>query len=323
MASLLSAGAHPFENSRTRKRDGGTIVDLTLTSGITSARMPNKMVSSRVRQREPTPPSLYRIRVLERVFRLLDILSKDNHELGLVEITKELRLHKSSTHRLLMALEHFQYVSKNPVTGKYSLGGKLIELGMKAVSRLDLYQIARPYLERLVAETGETAHVGVLQEGEIISIVNVQSSQTLRLPSTVGRRAPVHCSSLGKAITAFLSGQEAEEITRDRELKAYTRRTITKLSSFRKELKKVRDRGYAVDDEEFEEGLRCVGAPIQDHTGKVIAAISIAGPAFRLKDDRLPALAQAVKKAAAELSGRLGYRNSDAVASSSTPRARG
>ncbi|HEX5481988.1 MAG TPA: IclR family transcriptional regulator [Terriglobia bacterium] len=250
---------------------------------------------------------MYRIRVLDRVFKLLDILAKDNRELGLVEITNGLGLHKSSVHRLLMVLEDFQYVSRNPVTGKYGLGGKLIELGMKAVSRLDLYQAARPYLERLVAGTGETAHVGVLREGEIISVVNVQSSQTLRLPSTVGRRAPVHCSSLGKAILAFLPESEVRDVLGTRAFKAYTRKTIIKPVLLRKELKKVREQGYACDDEEFEEGLRCIGAPIRDHTGKVIAAISIAGPAFRLKDERLPGLVRAVKEAATALSVNLGY----------------
>lgn len=209
--------------------------------------------------------SPYRIRVLERVFALLDVISTGDYELSLVEIAEKLGLHKSSTHRLLMMLERFQYVSKNSVTGKYSLGGKLIDLGMKAVSKLDLYQIARPYLERLVRETGETAHAGVLREGEIISVVNVQSAQTLRLPSTVGHRTPVHCSSLGKSILAFLPEPEMENILQDRGLKVYTRRTISKLPSFKKELQKIRERGYAVDNEEFEEGLRCVGAPIRDH----------------------------------------------------------
>lgn len=253
--------------------------------------------------------SPYRIRVLERAVGLLDILAKSNSEVGLVEISQQMSLHKSSAHRLLMVLEHFKYVSKNAGTGKYSLGGKLIELGLKAVSALDLYGIARPYLESLVAVTGETAHAGILREGEIISIVNVQSSQTLRLPSTVGHRTPVHCSSLGKSILAFLPDEEKADIIRARGLKVYTRRTLSKPSLFEKELQKIRARGYAVDNEEFEEGLRCVGAPIRDHTGRVIAAISIAGPAFRMKEERLPSLARAVKEAASELSGRLGYRS--------------
>lgn len=256
--------------------------------------------------------SRYRIRVLERAVSLLDLLSGDDRDIGLVEIAAALGLHKSSAHRLLMELERFQYVSKSPATGRYSLGGKLIELGMKAVSRLDLYQASRPYLERLVAETGETAHVGVLREGEIISVVNVQGSQNLRLPSTVGHRSPAHCSSLGKSILAFLPELELDNIIRSQRMKAYTERTITTPALFRIELGKVREKGYAVDDEEIEEGLKCIGAPVRDHTGKVVAAISIAGPSFRLKDRRLPALARAVMKAATDLSGHLGYRDAGA-----------
>ncbi len=250
----------------------------------------------------------YRVQVLDRVFTILNALAEDGTELGLAELAGKLRLHKSTVHRLLMTLEWNRYVERNPSSAKYRLGWKLFELGMQAVARRDLFQLAPPVVQWLVAETGETAHLGILREGEVISVVNAESQQTVRTPSTVGRRAPAHCTSLGKAILAFLPRQQLVEFVRTHGLRSYTRNTITRLSLLESELRRTRTRGYAVDDEEREEGLRCIGAPVLDHTGQVVAAISIAGPAFRVNQNRLPALAASVMSAAARLSASLGYQ---------------
>lgn len=250
----------------------------------------------------------YRVQVLDRAFTILNALAENGSELGLVEVSAQLRLHKSTVHRLLAALERNRYVERSLSSGKYRLGWKLFELGMQAVAHRDLFQLARPVLEWLMAETGETAHVGVLQEGEVISVLNVESRQTVRTPSTVGTRAPAHCTSLGKAILACLPRQQVMEFVRARGLRSYTCNTITQLSLLESELRRIRDRGYAVDNEEREEGLRCIGAPVLDHTGRVLAAISIAGPAFRMGQDRLSALATSVMSAAARLSASLGYQ---------------
>ncbi len=250
----------------------------------------------------------YRVQVLDRAFTILNALAEDGPELGLTELSGRLRLHKSTVHRLLMILEQNRYVEKNPSSAQYRLGWKLFELGMQAVARRDLFQLAPPVVEWLMAETGETAHLGILREGEVVSVVNAESQQTVRTPSTVGRRAPVHCTSLGKAILAFLPRPQVAEFVRTYGLRSYTRNTITRLSLLESELRRTRELGYAVDDEEREDGLRCIGAPVRDHTGRVVAAISIAGPAFRVGQDRLPALAAAVMSAAARLSASLGYQ---------------
>ncbi len=249
----------------------------------------------------------YRVQVLDRVFTILNALAENGSGLGLSELSAELRLHKSTVHRLLMTLECNLYVEKNPSSGKYRLGWKLFELGMQAVARRDLFQLAPPVVEWLMAATGETAHLGVLREGEVISVVNAESQQTVRTPSTVGRRTPAHCTSLGKAILAFLPRQQVLGFVRTHGLKSYTRNTITRFSLLDSELGRIRESGYAVDDEELEEGLRCIGAPVRDHTGRVVAAISIAGPAFRLGQDHLRALAASVMSAAERLSASLGY----------------
>jgi len=255
----------------------------------------------------------YRVQVLDRAFTILDVLAENGSELGLAELSGKLGLHKSTVHRLLMVLERNRYVEKHPSSAKYRLGWKLFELGMQAVARRDLFQLAPPVVEWLMAETGETAHFGILREGEVISVVNAESQQTVRTPSTVGRRAPAHCTSLGKAILASLPRQQVLEFVRTHGFRSYTRNTITRLSLLESELRRTRERGYAVDDEEREDGLRCIGAPVLDHTGRVVAAISIAGPAFRVGQDRLPALAASVMSAAARLSASLGYQQAKAA----------
>ncbi len=250
----------------------------------------------------------YRVQVLDRAFTILNALAENGAELGLAELSSRVRLHKSTVHRLLMTLEQYRCVEKNSPAAKYRLGWKLFELGMQAVARRDLFQLAPPVVEWLMAETGETAHLGILREGEVISVVNAESQQTVRTPSTVGKRTPAHCTSLGKAILAFLSRQQMAEFVRNNRLSRYTRNTITRPSLLDSELRRIRESGYALDNEELEEGLRCVGAPVLDHTGQVVAAIGIAGPGFRVNQNRLPALAALVMNAAARLSGSLGYQ---------------
>src|SRR5262245_30358081 len=135
--------------------------------------------------------SPYQVQVLDRALGILDALSNGGLELGLAELSEKLELHKSTVHRLLMVLERHRLIEKKPQIGKYRLGMKLFELGSKAVAQLDLRDRARPYLERLVSETGETAHICVLDGDRMLSIANVESQRTLRTPSTVGRRTPL------------------------------------------------------------------------------------------------------------------------------------
>lgn len=255
--------------------------------------------------REAEP--IYRAQVLDRVFTLLDVLALNNKDQSLGELTGTLGLHKSTTHRLLKILERHRYVERDAASGKYLLGSKLLELGMRVATRRDLPELARPHLEKLSQESGETAHVGILRDGEVFSIANVEGHHTLRTPATVGRKTPAHCSSLGKALLAYLPEGEVDAMIRQQGLKGYTRNTITRPRALKAELQKVRERGYAVDEEEYEQGLKCVAAPVFDHTGKAIAAISIAGAAFRVNAGGVPSAGRSVMQAAANLSQSLGY----------------
>jgi DNA-binding IclR family transcriptional regulator len=257
---------------------------------------------------QATKSEVYRSQVLDRTFQILDILSSDAMGQGITELAERLQLHKSTTHRLIMVLESSRYVEKEGDTGKYRLGSRIIELGLSALSRLDMYQVARPHLRDLVGGTGETAHIGVMRDGEIVSLLNCESTQTLRTPSTIGTRHPAHCSSLGKAILAFNTPEELERFLHKRTFERYTRNTITSQDVFRKELESIRRIGYAIDDEEREDGLRCIGAPVFSSSGDVVAAVSIAGPVFRITRDRTSALAAAVVKAAESISSSLGFQ---------------
>jgi len=254
-------------------------------------------------------PHIYKVQVLDRAFQILNLLADEKSGAGLMEIASRLKLHKSTAHRLIMVLEVSRFVEKNTVSGKYHLGSRLMELGLSAVSRLDVYEVAGPHLRTLVKETGETAHLAVLRDGQVVSLVNVESSQTLRTPATVGTRTPAYCTSLGKAMLAFAPPEHIDAFLRNRKLEAFTRKTITSASRFKQELRSIQKLGYAVDNEEREPGLRCIGAPLWDSSGSVIAAISIAGPVFRIGDDRVSDLAGIVMKVAARISASLGYRS--------------
>ncbi len=222
-------------------------------------------------------------------------------------------LSKSTVHRLLCALESRAFVTQGFRSGKYRLGVKLFELGLRAVDEQGMLSVGRPRLAALAAETGETAHLGVLREGQVLSVCAVESPRTLRTPATVGRKSPAHSSSQGKAILAFGPPEQLESLISTRGLTPFTANTIADEAAFRGEIARVRDQGYAVDNEEFERGLKCIGAPVRDASGAVWAAVSIAGPANRLGPEEMPALVRAVRRAASELSADLGRRAESVV----------
>jgi DNA-binding IclR family transcriptional regulator len=250
----------------------------------------------------------YRVQVIDRALGIVELLRSNGPELTLIELSKQLRLHKSTVHRLLGVLEQHRFVEKSDSNGKYRLGLKLFELGSKAIAHLDVREPARRYLQRLAFDTGETAHLCILDDGEVLYLEKVEGLSTVRVPSIVGRRYPAHCGAAGKSLLAFMADDELEDLIKRRGLKAYTSNTMTTPAQLSDGLRLVRDRGYAIDNEEFEEGLECIGAPVRDYSGKVVAAISIAGPTFRVSEDKVPVLARSVINAAQELSAELGYQ---------------
>ncbi len=261
-------------------------------------------------RRMPRPAvrrSPYRVQVLDRALAALEILANREGECSLVDLCAEMKLHKSTVHRLAMVLEQHRLVDKNPDTGRYRLGLRLFEFGSKAIAALDLRGRARPYLDRLQREFGETVFFCILDDGQVFYMEKVESQQSVRTACTVGSRAPAYCTAVGKAMLAELADPEVGDIIRRWGLKAVTPKTITTATALKAELRAVRSRGYAIDDEEKEAGLRCVSAAVRGHSGKLFAAMSVSGPAFRMTKERIPEIGQAVMRAANELSVELGY----------------
>jgi len=207
----------------------------------------------------------------------------------------------------MMVLEQHRLVDKNPETGRYRLGLKLFEFGSKAIAALDPRRHARPHLDRLQRELAETVFFCILDDGQVFYLDKVESQQSIRTACTVGSRAPAYCTAVGKAMLAELPDAEVSDIVRRWGLKAITANTITTAAALKAELKAVRSRGYAIDNEEKEQGLRCISAAVRGHSGKLFAAISVSGPAFRITKGRIPEIGHVVMRAANDLSVEFGY----------------
>lgn len=258
--------------------------------------------------------SPYQIQVLDRALALLEVLSHQGPDLTLAQLSEMLKLHKSTAHRLIMVLERHRLIEKNSTTGKYRLGLKLFELGTKAIGQLDLRERAKPFLERVVLETGETAHLCVYDDGEVVYLDKIEPARSVRLTSSVGRRNPAYCTAVGKAMMAFLPKAQVEVAAAKIGFAQFTRKTITNMLDLNADLVRVRKLGYAVDDEEHEEGVLCVGAPVWSFGQYPIAALSVSGPAFRLTHEKVPIVAQSVIGVAQALSRELGMRSHSTVA---------
>ena len=250
---------------------------------------------------------LYRIQVIDRAAEVLNCYSFDRPELSVSEIAQMTGLHKSTAHRILMALEHNGLIRQIEETGRYHLGIKLFTLGNQAVARLNVRDVARPYLIKLMKDTGETVHLAVLDGNQVLYLEKVEGVHALRMPSRVGRRIPTYCTSLGKAMLSCLEKHQVKELLQGQRLKSYTPHTITNIDRLSKVLEHTRKQGYAVDNEEIELGLRCVGAPIYDYSGSMVGAVSIAGPSARLSMEKVPPLGAKVIKVAGAISHDLGY----------------
>lgn len=223
-------------------------------------------------------------------------------------MTEKLGLHKSTVHRLLMILERHRVVEREPQTGRYRLGLRLFELGALAIARFDIRERARPHLEQVLFETEETVHLCVLDAGEVLYVDKVEPSRSVRMASKIGRLSPPHCSAVGKAMLAHLPEREVDEIVKRHGLQRLTPHTIVTPVDLKADLKNIRERGYAIDNEEAEEGVRCVGAAVLGPNGRPLGAISTSAPSFRLPMERVPAVAAAVCRATRAISIESGYQ---------------
>ena len=249
----------------------------------------------------------YPIKVLDKSLSVLELLLQKGSAMNMTKLSEKLGFYPSTIHRILDTLKHWGYVEQDPHTQKYQLGLKALELGMAKLYQIDLVREAAPYLKKLVNQCNETVHLGVLEEGEVLYLAKEESSQTIRMISYVGKRAPLHCTALGKVLLAYLSTEERKEILGEKVLPRLTENTITDEEELEKELGKVREQGFALDREENEKDVRCVAAPIRNYQGKVIAALSISSPIFRIDKNTQNNLKEALLETSKKISKRLGY----------------
>lgn len=221
------------------------------------------------------------------------------------ELSRMLDLHKSTVSRLLSTLEQGGLVEQDLETGRFRLGVGLICLAGLVITHKDVRMAAGPYLQQLAETSKETVNLTIVDGGEAVNIEQVASPHIVKDIGWVGRRTPLHCTSTGKVLLAHLPEREIERHLA-RELPSFTARTISDPTLLREELRRIRAQGCSIDQEELEEGLNAVAAPIQDHSGKVIAAVSVSGPSYRVSPLRFPELAEAVKQAAKKTSRELG-----------------
>ena len=248
--------------------------------------------------RDAAPQGTYKVQALDRAFAVLDLLGESETPLGLAQVAASLQLHKSTAHRFLMVLERHRMVERT-TTGKFRLGLRLFDFGNRAIEQYDL--------RRLVGETEETAHLAVLEASRVIYIDKIEPARSVRMITRIGASNPVHCTSVGKAILAFLPEERAAEVVKRLRFERFTNRTIQTAEALKTEMEKTRRRGYAVDDEEFEEGLRCIAVPLLDAQRQPVAAVSISGPSFRVTAQKLPSIANHLLQCVRGISVDMGY----------------
>ena len=248
-----------------------------------------------------------RLSSVANAMRLIKVFSDAQYEIGISDLAKQLGLAKSTAHRLAASLIKEGMLEQNAQDGKYRLGLTLFELGALVRRKMDVTAEAKPFLKSLAENTGETLHLALLDHQTVLYINIIESQRAIRMGYKIGTRAPVHCTAVGKALIAF-QPQEVIEATIAHGLPGRTTATITDPRAFRQELAEVRARGYALEDEEIEAGLRSIAAAVRNDSGNVVAAIGIAGPAHRMTKKVLLSYARGLVEAADAVSLRLGYQ---------------
>jgi IclR family KDG regulon transcriptional repressor len=273
--------------------------------GGAGARGPRRPPAAAEAQPEAAPErSMMGAQVVDRVADILEVFLRHGPELGVGEVSRALDLKKATAHRLLAALRRRNFLTQDPTSRRYRLGMKLWELGSAATRELDWVAQVKPHLVRLTEKTGETAHLAILDAGQVLYIESAESSRSVRMPSQVGKRVPLWSTAVGKALIAHLTEHVLDGLV-SRQSPPQVR-DADDLERLHAEMAEIRSRGYVVDYEGLEEGLFCTAVPVRNYTGHVIAAISLAGPSSRVAPQELMATAQVVLAAGREISVDLG-----------------
>lgn len=248
------------------------------------------------------------IQSVVRALQILELLSEGNSEKSLTEIAEEMGWPKSTVHGVITTLRDYRFVDQSEQNGRYRIGIRFFEFGHRFARNWDIREIAIPVMKKLTNQFGEMVQLATEDAGEVLYIEKVESTHLIRIVSEIGTRLPMHCSGLGKALLAFKPPSELKRILSQKGMPRMTVNTITDPEKLEKELAKVRKQGYAVDNREIMEGLRCIAAPIRDKNGGVQYAISVSGMAERLSGEYFEQVKGAVVEAAEEISNLMGYR---------------
>lgn len=230
---------------------------------------------------------------LAKGMKVLEVLS-NNNALILSDLARLLGSNRATTHRFLATLQELGYVEKD-YKERYRLSYKMLEVGRKAIDRHGIHQIARPYMLELSLSFNETINLGFFDGVDILHLDKIDSKEILRMDSPIGSRAPAYCTALGKAVLAFLPQHDLENYLSQTELKPIGPNTITSPQMLQKELERIRENGFSLDDEELSSGLRCIGAPVFDHhRAQPVYAMSVSGPSMRMTSEKIKKISQKI-----------------------------
>ena len=246
----------------------------------------------------------YKINSVEKTIRILELLAEKG-EISVAEAAAKLGMNRSTCHRFLVTLRELGYVVQNHLS-QYRLSFRIYELGMKVADRLQVRQIAHPYLQELSNLFNENINLGYWDNNEIVHLDKIDSTEILRIDPGIGSRVPAYCTGLGKAILPFRPDEELNSFLESVPLRAMTPNTITSKEELIRELETIRKQGFAVDREELSIGLRCVASPVFDYTNYPSYSVSIAGPSSRMTKEKITAIKEELKRVCRELSKNLG-----------------
>lgn len=249
----------------------------------------------------------YSIRAIDRALRLLMSFTADSAELTIAALAASADVPRSTAFRILATLEAAGFVERGLAADTYRLGPSALLVGGAALRQLDFQQRLRPQLEALMHATGETVHLVVFRDHQTLVVDKIDSHHAIRLVSNIGFRSPLHATSAGKVMLAHQSTAHIDQILRQYSFTPFTAATIVDADALRAHCAEIRQQGYALDDEEFETGLRCVAAPIRDSSHVVVAGVSISGPTQRMTREKIIALIPLLLEHAGQMSRRLGY----------------
>lgn len=255
---------------------------------------------------ETTAPS-GSVQSVDRALQILELIGQLGTA-GVTELATELGVHKSTVSRVIGSLESHGFVEQEPTGRKYRIGFTVVRLASSTTAHLDLSKQGHEICEKLAAELGETTNLAVLDGNQAINLVEAQGTSSVALQTWVGQTSPAHATSSGKVLLSALSDNDIRSLF-VRGLPRYTEHTITHIDALLADLTAVRERGWAIAEEELEVGLVALAAPIRDHTGAVISALSVSGPRYRVDPDHADDIAAAVTAAASELNARFGFHD--------------